>query len=328
MSWGRRAAALILLAATGAGAASRPVPGRSTDATLAVETASGWETWWRRGASPSRWDGSAPLAHHVVWNHNTPGVEWGELRVRGSSEAWRTRIILLRLDPNRLTFSLDPAFRQSEKWTIGSVERDVTVALDAGQFRRTLPFGWVVTGGQELLAPEYAPLAGAVVVSHDGHLRIVAPDRIALERSQKAALEAFQSYPLLLHGGQVPPPLQHSGKGVDLEHRDARLAIGILGDGRVMVALTRFDALGPSLGRIPFGLTTPETAAVMGALGCTEALMLDGGISGQLALRDARGSLHRWPGMRSVPLGLVGRSKPQPSQQGKIRARSEISLYH
>ena len=62
--------------------------------------------------------------------------------------------------------------------------------------------------------------------------------------------------------------------------------------------------------------------------GCTEALMLDGGISGQLALRDARGSLHRWPGMRSVPLGLVGRSKPQPSQQGKIRARSEISLYH
>jgi uncharacterized protein YigE (DUF2233 family) len=309
MSVTRRMATVSLLAATAAGAASRPVPGRSADATLAVETASGWETWWRRDASPSRWDGSAPLAHHVIWDHETSGVEWGEIRLRGQSEAWRTRLIVLRLDPDRLNFSLDPAFQRNEKWTISGVEHDVTVALNAGQFRRTLPFGWVVAGGQELLAPEYAPLAGAVVVTHDSHLRIVAPDSIALERSRRAALEAFQSYPLLLHRGQVPPPLQHSGKGVDLEHRDARLAIGTLEDGRVIIALTRFDALGPSLGSIPFGLTTPEMAAVMGALGCTEALMLDGGISGQLMLRGAGDEVRAWPGIRSVPLGLMARPK-------------------
>jgi len=80
--------------------------------------------------------------------------------------------------------------------------------------------------------------------------------------------------------------------------------------GRVVIALTRFDALGESLGRVPFGLTSPEMAAVMGALGCRQALLLDGGISGQLMVREADGFVRRWRGTRSVPLGLVGRPKP------------------
>ena len=112
---------------------------------------------------------------------------------------------------------------------------------------------------------------------------------------------------MLLQDGVVPVSLIHAGRGVDLEHRDARLALGTLADGRVIVALTRFDALGESLGRVPFGLTSPEMAAVMGALGCRQALLLDGGISGQLLVREATGSVRTWPGTRSVPLGLVGR---------------------
>jgi hypothetical protein len=50
-------------------------------------------------------------------------------------------------------------------------------------------------------------------------------------------------------------------------------------------------------------------AAIMGALGCRRAMLLDGGISGQLSLRDMNGRLNRWPGFRPVPLGLVGFSK-------------------
>ncbi|MFL5493798.1 MAG: hypothetical protein ACJ8DC_05355 [Gemmatimonadales bacterium] len=50
-------------------------------------------------------------------------------------------------------------------------------------------------------------------------------------------------------------------------------------------------------------------AAVMGALGCRQALLLDGGISGQLLVRDSAGTARLWPGIRSVPLGLVGRSR-------------------
>jgi uncharacterized protein YigE (DUF2233 family) len=47
----------------------------------------------------------------------------------------------------------------------------------------------------------------------------------------------------------------------------------------------------------------------MGALGCRQALLLDGGISGQMMVRDAEGAVRAWPGTRSVPLGLVVRAR-------------------
>ena len=90
---------------------------------------------------------------------------------------------------------------------------------------------------------------------------------------------------------------------------DARAAIGQDREGRIIVAITRFDAFGQSLGFVPFGLTTPEMAAVMGALGARDAVALDGGISAQLALRNADGSVLSWRGMRSVPLALVARPR-------------------
>jgi len=73
----------------------------------------------------------------------------------------------------------------------------------------------------------------------------------------------------------------------------------------VLIALTRFAGLGRVLDRLPFGLTTPEMAALMGALGCRDAELLDGGVSGQLLIRDAAGEAHEWSDMRRVPLGVV-----------------------
>ena len=235
-------------------------------------------------------------------------MEWGELRLRGAREAWRTKVVVVRLDPKRVRLSLVPAFSRNESWSVADADTGVALALDAGQFRQSLPYGWVVSGGHEILRPEYAPLAGAVVVDHTGGVRIVAPDSVARERELGSVREAFQSYPSLLIGGKIPVALSESGRGVNLRHRDSRIALGTLADGRVVIALTRFDALGKSLGSIPLGLTTPEMAAVMGGLGCRDALMLDGGISGQLLLRDDTGGRRSWPGIRRVPLGLVGRS--------------------
>jgi hypothetical protein len=42
----------------------------------------------------------------------------------------------------------------------------------------------------------------------------------------------------------------------------------------------------------------------MGALGASRAVLLDGGISSQLLLREP-GRTRTWPGMRKVALGLV-----------------------
>jgi uncharacterized protein YigE (DUF2233 family) len=302
---GIAAATLITVAAVGAAAVR--VEGSSPS--LAVRDTTGWTTWWRGDAPPARWNGDSELSNRVVWRAGAAGLEWGELQLSGSSEAWRTRVIVVRVDPRRVRFSLIPAFAHDVSWTVADADTTAIVALDAGQFLGRLPWGWVVSGGKEVLPPQHAPLAGAVVVESSGEVRIVAPDSVAFRRDSGGVVEAFQSYPMLLFDGRVPLALRQPGLGVNLMHRDARLAIGTLEDGRVLVALTRFDAFGPRLGRVPFGLTTPEMAAVMGALGARHALLLDGGISGQLMLRGSDGTPRSWRGTRAVPLGLEARSR-------------------
>src|SRR5262249_6850431 len=129
--------------------------------------------------------------------------------------------------------------------------------------------------------------------------------------SSGGAVAAFQSYPTLLTGdGVVPAALRTTGLGVSHTHRDARLAIGETRDHRLLIVLTRFDAMGEITGALPLGPTTPEMAAIMGALGASDAMMLDGGISAQLLLR-APGAMEprRWPGMRKVPLALIARER-------------------
>jgi uncharacterized protein YigE (DUF2233 family) len=302
-------ATLLLGAAAIAGAlaAARPRAADDPAGGLAVRTGNRWSTFWRPETATVVWTGASPLADRVSWREGERGIEWGELVLRGPLEAWRTRVVIARVDPRRVGLSLAPAFLERQRWTVGDAGGDAALALDAGQFRGALPWGWVVTGGRELLRPRFAPLAGAVVVDSSGAVRIVAPGGVAAERARGSAREAFQSYPMLLEDGRVPAPLSEPGRGVEVQHRDARLALGTLDDGRVVVALTRFDALGEGLGRVPFGLTSEEMAAVMGSLGCRQALLLDGGISGQLMVRDGEGAARSWPGTRSVPLGLIGK---------------------
>jgi hypothetical protein len=79
----------------------------------------------------------------------------------------------------------------------------------------------------------------------------------------------------------------------------------LLPDSTMMVVLTRFTALGSPAETFPWGPTVPEMAAFMKALGCVRAMLLDGGISGQMAVRMADGIVREWTNWRTVPLGLV-----------------------
>jgi exopolysaccharide biosynthesis protein len=160
--------------------------------------------------------------------------------------------------------------------------------------------------GRERQPPGRGPLALGLAFDAHGSPHWIGDGALVDTAEDSRFREAFQSYPLLLtDDGQVPGPLQQPGRGVDLAHRDARLGICSLRDGRMLIALTRFDGLGGALGALPLGITTQEMAALMGALDCATAMLLDGGISAQLMLRDSTGSTMSWPGMRRVPLGLV-----------------------
>jgi exopolysaccharide biosynthesis protein len=219
-------------------------------------------------------------------------------------------VIVARIDLSLVALALvgthEPAGR-GRGWTIEHAPDSALIALNVGQFSDRGPWGWVVRDGHEVRAPGTGPLAPAVLIDSVGTVRIVPPDSIALVRHTPGLALAFQSYPaVLMRDGDVPAQLFMEGSGVNLRHRDARLALGLLRDGRILIAMTRFEGLGGALSNLPFGLTTPEMAAVMGALGASRAVLLDGGISSQMMVREQNGDVRAWKGLRQVPLGLAG----------------------
>jgi hypothetical protein len=253
------------------------------------------------------------LGNAVEWRPGLGGVQWGELTLSGAGEAWRVRVILARFDPTRadlrMVYTPDRLNRPA-KWEVDMAEADAALAFNAGQFNGDGPWGWVVRDGIELRVPGSGPLAPAVVVDTAGRMRFVTPDSIAVVRAGGGVRLAFQSYPTLLEGdGTVPAPLRHAGRGVSHTHRDARLALCERRNGEWLVALTRFEGLGGVLETLPFGLTTPEMAALMGALDCRNAVLLDGGLSGQLMIAELNGARRTASGLRKVPVGLVVRGK-------------------
>jgi exopolysaccharide biosynthesis protein len=175
--------------------------------------------------------------------------------------------------------------------------------MNTGYFDGGLPWGWLVLDGAERRPPGRGPLSSAVVFDRSGDVRLVPWTHIALERHRAGVAWAFQSYPTLLErDGQVPAALREAGRGVDLAHRDIRLAWGQFRDGRVLIVMTRFaQAAGISM---PFGPTIPELAALLGALGAERAVALDGGLSAQLAVRENGGRVRSWAAPRLVPLAL------------------------
>jgi phosphodiester glycosidase len=255
----------------------------------------------------------ACLAGVAVWEPVRPGVWQRESRMASTGALAPVRAVAVRIDPRRVAFSLGP-LEHGRPWTIDSVGALDAVAFNAGQFRTSGSWGWVVRDGVEMQAPGSGSVAMAFVVDSNGVPSLVDQSEVIARRGHVRL--AFQSYPALLVGnGSLPWELQESGRGVDLTHRDSRLALGIRDDGSVVVVLTRFTGLGRGPAEmLPWGPTVPEMAAYMRSLGCRRAVLLDGGVSGQLAVRSQNGALRRWPNWREVPLGLV--ATPLGSDQG------------
>ena len=283
--------------------------GAASGESLSVRVNGAWREWWHSDRAPARWtQPSAVLDSAIRWRSASPGVEWGEAELSASGEGWRTKLVVVRIDPaqHRFALQLGQGMNFAPDWAVDSAGDSALVAVNAGQFGRMLPWGWLVMSGRELAPPGFGPLSMAVVFDSSGAVRFVDADSIASARASGRVANAFQSYPTLLVGdGEVPKLLRVASTPlIDLAHRDSRVAIGEMRDGRVVIAITRFNALGDAAAKIPFGLTVPEMAALMGALGCRRAVSLDGGISGQLAVRDGS-TVRKWTAWRYVPLGLL-----------------------
>lgn len=242
-----------------------------------------------------RWQGNAALKW-ATW----PTV-LGPQRVS-------VRIIAVDVDPARIALSLDLARHGNEllPWSLDAAPAEALLALNAGQFTDEGPWGWVVHHGREWQQPGNGPLSGAFVVDSSGRVHIAPARAIDSLRATGRIREALQSFPLVLERGRPPRVLCDPTMALDRAHRDIRLALGVRADGHVVIALSRYDGVGQFAERLPIGPTTMEMAEVMRRLGAVDALMLDGGLSAQLLLRDGAVT-HRWDGLRRVPLALVGR---------------------
>jgi exopolysaccharide biosynthesis protein len=300
-----------VVAALVAGALAAPVTAQDAGlppSALAVRGSQGWREWWSSARAPDEWTRPHPeVARAVIWKRGADGVQWGEVRMSGDGEAWRIRVIVVRLDPRRVRFRVDTALTQDgelARWSVDASPAEAIFAVNGGQFPRAHPWGWVVQRGRERQRPAPGPLSMGVAFDSAGSMRWIPGDSIATAVDRRTVTEAFQSYPVLLREGRIPEPLGTEGQGVSLEHRDARAAIGQAGDGTILVVLTRFDGANGVLGFVPFGVTTPEMAAIMGALGARNAVMLDGGISSQMMVRGPDG-VRKWHGLRRVPLAIV-----------------------
>ena len=279
------------------------------DGALAVYAGGKWQEWYTAANAPAHWEGPLPLvAHAVTWTPAARGLEIGRLRLSGAGEAWRVGVVLVRIDPSQVKWALHwgMAAEDRKAWTLDSAPAEAILAMNAGMFNSGDPFGWTVIDGSERGSIGTGVIAPAFVEDTLGGLALVPAESLQIRRAKRGVRNAFQSYPELLRDdGSLPPMIRAGTAAIDLAHRDGRLALGHLRDGRWIVALTRFEGVGGALSFLPFGLTVPEMAAVMGALGCDRAVSLDGGISAQLAVRDTTGAWERWPGVRKVALGLT-----------------------
>jgi len=238
-----------------------------------------------------------------MWQPVAPGIWMREERIAAKGPNASVRAIIVRIDPSQHRFRLDlarSANRLYPAWNVDSIPSDAVVALNAGQFTGGFPWGWLVRDGIESQPRGSGTLAMSFVVDTAGKPALVAPG----ENPVAPAL-AFQSYPALLVDGELPFELREHGRGVDLDHHDSRLAICSSRDGYVMIVLTRVATPGGVGETLPWGPTIPEMARYVKSLGCHRAMLLDGGLSSQLAIRESEGKLQRWTNWRLVPMGLV-----------------------
>jgi len=265
-------------------------------------------------------------------------VMWTTWRVTVGSPQLPVDLIVARVDPRvvRLELAIRRDGEDMAPWRIEDAPDDAVLALNSGQFTDAGPWGWVVHRGREWQAPGSGTLAAALVIDALGRARIVPADSIAALRNRGGVVEAVQSYPHIVSGGRAAPALCDEA-AVHPTHRDIRLAVGIMGDGTLLFVLSRFAGLGGVAERVPLGPTTREMSQALVTLGARDGVLLDGGLSAQLRLRVAdvtpgsltalstmnaagRGrsgqtaaspsrpfTIHEWPGLRGVPLALIGR---------------------
>ena len=223
-----------------------------------------------------------------------PGLSYFEVRASDHPRAVHLlRVVLDRCDQGFRVLKA-PAqegaaggrSRTTELAALGG--RGILAAVNGDFFTAEgLPLGTEVVGGKvHHVAPRPtfawhpggAPWMG--VAEPDGDSALVLGWRVPGSRAQEAT-EALGGFPLLLRGGSRVGDLEVTERPAFAAARHPRTALGYDPD-RNLLWVVVVDGRQPSYSE---GLTLPEVADLMKALGVEEALNLDGGGSSVMVLR-------------------------------------------
>ena len=167
---------------------------------------------------------------------------------------------------------------------LGDAKKGALAAMNAGIFEPGLePTGLLVVDGKALFPLNtkrgegnfYMEPNGVFVVTRDGRAAVMSTEDFAAKKPD--ALHATQSGPMLVHGGRINAKFKKGSKNVNV-----RNGVGVKGD-RVFLVLSAEE------------VTFHAMASLFhDALGCDEALYLDGFISELAAdgLKPAREPSH------------------------------------
>ena len=234
---------------------------------------------WPLVPAPEPLKEAPPRSLTKGWEAAAPGLAY-QVREAGGGLA---QLAAVRVDLARHRLEAADLTRgESKPATVRALAkaRGAVAAINGGYFdEHWHPLGALVHAGKQTNPP----------FRKSGGIFCIVGNRAVLRRSQDGlpagATEALQCHPRLVTGGQVLSGLKPG------EH--IRSAVGLTAAGEVVLAVT---------GRGELSLR--DWARAMKALGCKEALNLDGGPSSQLYLHAGKTELDL-PGAYGVPSALV-----------------------
>lgn len=243
-----------------------------------------------------------------------PGLAYFE--VRAGDEPWALHLLRVALDRCDLGVRVlkAPALegaaggrsRTTELAALGG--KGILAAVNGDFFTAEgLPLGTEVVGGEihhVAARPTFAWRPGSApwmgVPEAGGHSDLVVGWRVSASRAHEAT-EALGGFPLLLRGGSRVGDLEVTERPAFAAARHPRTALGYDAHQNLLWVVV-VDGRQPGYSE---GMTLPEIAGLMEALGVKEALNLDGGGSSVMVLRGVAVSRPSDPtGERPVVNGL------------------------